>query len=360
MRKTATTQEFKVIGHATRFKPRPKESIKDFYKQIYPYFKRMSPKAGQSFFNQLRPDEIDDYDGEIYGIWTESSQRAMLDYHSQRDPEHTRGKILFDFTQNFIEYLSRYNIAARSKIRNFYEFKPDKDAAELPLATLERVSLFDNRLNKTATPIDKYQSLLSNAYPQLTFEIIQHISDSSGRPVLIIQDYNKEDFNDDGILVGKQDPYQVIYNNSNYLGVPKQSINVNTNDAQDTLRDKYLAYDLLSLEKDKQARFDLRFNVCLNQLYLKNLIINPYQVLGYLPSLANENATLLQYAFVRKKTYDGSTYRTLVYIENGELVFADLRNPEERSKLHILLEKYGLEWEDDVIAPFNSQIFKTG
>lgn len=355
-------KEFKIIGHATRFIKRDKSKITESYKRIYPYFHRMSPKKGQSFFNQLPPAEIDDFRGDIYGIWQDSSERATLDYHSQLRPEGTRGKILYDFTRNFVEYLNHFGISARQKIRDFTEYKPSKGNAELPLVDLEVIHLFDNRLNQKDIPFEAYHQLLKEAYPHISFEVIEGVGSDFSGPMLILQDYNAGDFAEGGILAGQPDPYQQLYQHETYRDLPKQSIIINSNDANSCIDgEDYLTYPMLSLP-DNDQRFDVRFAMCFNQLYLKDLISNRWDVIGRLPYLTgtdqdptSSKTPLQNCAFVRKKTYDGNTFHTLLYIDNGKLTFADLRDPNERQKLYSLLERYGLDWDDDIIEPFNQK-----
>lgn len=356
------SQEFKVIGKATRFRKVDKMRIKESYKRFYPYFQRLSPRGGQSFFSQLPPDEIDDFLGDIYSIWTDSSERATLDYHSQLRPEHSRGKILYDFTKNFVEYLSRYGISAQQKVRKFIPYRPPKGNAELPIADLDTIYLFDNRLSQKIVPFEDYHRLLAKTYQHINFEIVENIDANFSGPLLILQDYNAEDFEEDGILAGQPDPYKQLYQHEIFRALPKQSINVNPNEPDEhTDAEDYLIYSLPSF-RDNEGLFEIRFPVCFNQLFLKDLIFNQRDVIGCLPCLRELNqdqtlsTTLLQnYAFIRKRTYDRVSYRTLLYITDGRLMFADLRDPNERSKLYELLAQYELDWDDDLIEPFNQK-----
>ncbi len=355
------TQEYKVIGRATRFGKRSKSKIKESYKRLYDYFQQRSPKEGQSFFTRIPPDKIDDFEGDIYSLYTDPDERATLDYHSQLRPERTRGKILYDFIDNFSRYLARYGIIARQKTRDFTEYKPKRDNADLRLEKLEAIKLVCIRLNQDTVPIDDYRNLLQSAYPYLNFTIAGELRADERSPLLILQDYNKEDFQPGGILAEKQDPRPALY--SACPDAPKQTINVNPNEVIDfSEASAYLNYPLISLrkgsEQDLGKRFDLRFAVCLNQLFLKDLIVNQRNVIGRLPCLDNVEAPLLQYAFIRKQTYERQPHHVMVYFRNNTLQFVDLRTPSGKKLLYELTDEFEIDW-DDVIQRFRAKyLFK--
>ncbi|MCL4299578.1 MAG: hypothetical protein KJ077_27830 [Anaerolineae bacterium] len=353
-------QEYKVIGHATRFGKRNKSKITESYKRLYDYFQQRSPKEGQSFFTRIPPNKIDDFEGDIYSLYTDPDERATLDYHSQLRPERTRGKILYDFIDNFTLYLAGYGIIARQKNREFTEHKPKGNNADLPLEKLEPVKLVCIRQNPNTVPIRDYQNLLQGAYPYLSLAMIDELKADERSPLLILQDYNKEDFQVGGILAEKQDPRSAVYNTCS--DAPKQTINVNPNEAADFSEvSAYLNYPLISLKKDIEQgqgkRFDLRFAVCLNQLYLKDLIFNQRNVIGRLPCLDTVEAPLLQYAFIRKQTYEGNSQHVMIYFRDNTLQFVDLGNPTGKQLLYELAEAFGIDW-DDVIEKFMRKYFK--
>lgn len=354
------TQEYKIIGHATRFGKRSKSKITESYKRLYDYFQQRSPKEGQSFFTRIPPSKIDDFEGDIYSLYTDPDERATLDYHSQLRPERTRGKILYDFIDNFSRYLARYGITVRQKIRDFTEYKPKGDNADLPLEKVEAIKLVCIRLNQDTVPIEDYQSLLQSAYPHLNFTIAGELKADERFPLLILQDYNKEDFQGGGILAKRQDPRPTLYNACS--NAPKQTINVNPNEVTDFSEvSAYLNYPLISVKKgseqDQGKRFDLRFAVCLNQLFLKDLIFNQRSVIGRLPCLDTVESPLLQYAFIRKQTYEGKSQHVMVYFKDNILQFVDLGNPIEKQLLYELADEFGIDW-DEVIQRFMQKYFK--
>lgn len=343
----AFSQEFKVLGQARKFTRREKDKIKEWHKTKYDYFERM-PKGGQMLFRQLAPDEIDNFAGEIYTQFSSSGQKTTLDFHSQLSPERARGKVLYDFINNFVNYLAQYGITVRQKFRDFTEHKPKEANANLPLEKLGDVNLVDIRRNTRAVPIQCYQDLLKRKYPKVDFINAHEIDAHTQLPLLFIQDGNKEDFLDGGLL-GRPDPREAAY--AAYPNAPKQTINVNPNKAQDfTEPIPYLEYRLICLKKkdakqNQGKRFDLYFDVCLNQLYLKDLIFNQQKIIGRLPCLDTEDSHLLHYAFIRKQTFEGNSQTVMVYFRDNKLQFVDLAHPDGKKVLYELADELDVDWD---------------
>ncbi|MCB0173619.1 MAG: hypothetical protein KDJ97_24080, partial [Anaerolineae bacterium] len=344
-------QQFKILNHATHFSPRVPWGTKAI---TAAKFKKIV-RSGSVYFRQLKPKEADNFEGDVYYIDREPNRRAVLDYHSASEPESTRGYILHQFIKKFIPYLQKYGIVATQNTRIFFEYSPQIKSDNLQISDLKTVYLFDNRLNTKDIPIQDYALLLNEKYHQelsLTFEVIEEKQFDTGKPLLILQDNNKKDFEADGPLPrsgGWDDPYRRIY--KIYSNIPKQSININLNNPDQynaQAATQYLQYDLVNFEREPQ--FDQRFQVCFNELYLKDLLLNQRDV-SRLPCLGSDSF-VRDYAFIRRETQNGKSYTTLLYIHNGKLRLIDLRGPAGKSLRDELFQEYEIDWFADALTPF--------
>lgn len=349
-------QILKVIGHAARFIRVDPTTISESSKYLNDYFRKLSPKHGQTLFTYLPASEVDSSTVPLYCLRRKSGDPATLDYHSVSDPTHTRGYLLYRFVNNFLDYLKSFGIEAYQQRRIFNPHTVDQRRTELVINDNLVVCLLDQRLNQANVPLSAYHALLSDAFPTHTFEMIDRVSAAAQRPTLVLHDANAEDFAEDGIFAGEIDPYQQLYRQAEYHDWPKQSININPNDVEQAItREDYLTYPICSLN-DKEHRFQLRFAVCLSELFLKDLILNGKRAVGQLPYLDRLNqGTVLpaaipleEYAFLRRRTFKGRSYHTVLYFDAGRAAFLDLRDPDDKEAFDKLLAKLGLNWEHDI------------
>lgn len=351
-KETDPVQAFQVISHATRFvRCKEDETLSTWQRRAYPRFRRI-PRNGQVAYIQLRLEELDNFQNQMFMIYRDVKTKPALDFHHQHRLEYGRGKILYDFTYNFIEYLGKLGISAQHRWRDFREHKTRTEDA-LDLAKLGKVYLFDNRINKQTIPIADYLKFLQGTYPDITFELLDDLINTEASPVLLLQDGSSEDFMK-GLLQNLDDPYKTIYHNPQYRHIPKQSINVNPNDSAEfnDLED-YLEY--ASILEDKS--YLLRFDVCMHQLYLKKIVIKDESAFGLLPGLENESSALARYIFVRRKTSDRENYTVALYIKDGSICFLDLRDPQDKSIFYDLVDDRKIAW-DDVLEELQRQQFK--
>ncbi len=352
--------EIRVMGHATRFIKQQKKVIGDGHQWIYPYFRRLPTADGSTVFSQLKPSQVLNFTGDTFAIFRRPKERATLDYHSRKHPEATRGYVLYQFITGFIDYIHVHGIEAHQKLRTLEEFKPCGDVADLPVAQLGTVNVLDLRLNTHLIPITTYQKHLTRLYPQLSFAVIESLSQDVTRPTLILLDYQARDFDSDGVFPGQVDPYKELYGRADFRLTPKQSINVNLND-QEMHSDTYLTYPCV-LEGETAGEFELRFAVSLNQLFLKDTIINQRSIIGRLPGFVEGQVGILlgqyaldQYAYIRKQTIAGDTYVVFAYVDQGEFIFVDTRSPEGKQQRDAVLNQYGLDWYTDILEPFQER-----
>jgi hypothetical protein len=342
-------QSFQISNSATRFRIADKSRIKDWQKNINSYFHKTSPQDGIVYFNQLRKEEIDTFEGEIYEIYRDKKRHAQLDYHNHRNPEQCRGKVLYDFISRLIEYLNGCGLEAQQQYRQVGEFPASKAFGELSLAHLPTVNVLDERVN-TDNPIEDYVELLQAEYPEVKFELIDGLSTESRTPTLILIDGTQEDFADGGILSDfGNDPYQTIYRTEDNISIPKQSVNINLDGdgwkGEDPF--EYLEYSIVSFTGDEGATAKYKFDVALKELLQKDIVINPRNVVDILPGYSNNDVDLRRFAFVRNLTYTNiGKHKVLLYFADEELHFVDLRSSSSKQTLYKVADSLGLDWDD--------------
>jgi hypothetical protein len=325
-------QEFKVVGHA-----RPFRRVTSVENLSYAYF-GSKERDGKRYFIHLKRSEIEHVPlakEPIYVIRPQDKQRTTLAFHDQQHIEACVGKILHDFIRDFRAYLAQYGIVCTSKERTFTELVSPKHQTHLPLSRLGMAYVYDNRLNQQKYSLQQCLDLFSLLVPDVHFTPITHLSSAGDRPVLVVQDHNREDFEEEGILQDRDDPYDALYQTFSHL--PKQSISINQVEREGHTADEYLDY---TLPQASDEVFKQKLEVALLQLYLKDVILHERSVEDSLPLAPTS------YIFIRKDRYYSRTYETLLYFQDDRLHFLDLRDPGTVDQRNKLLNRLGINWEE--------------
>ena len=342
---------FQVSGQATSFIPcKEDEKLQDWQLWIYPRYKRLI-RENQVLFMQVHPEEVNECKEQLYKVFRSSNRRTTLDFHDQRFIDQSRGKLLHDFTFNFINYLGELGIVASHRQREFREHKT-KIEGNLKIVNMNRLNVFDNRINKETIPLSDFIEALRNQYPELQIDGMSNLEEADSFPLLLLQDGDAADFLDDGILARMNDPYKNINSNLSYDNIPKQSININPNDATESndLED-YLEYE----NEIDSPFYQMKLDVCIHQLFLKFLVLKNEKVFGKLPGLKDASSPLSTYIFIRRQRRENITFTIALYIRNGVLSFLDLRSPEDKTTLYSLLDTIGINWDEvlEIVAERN-------
>lgn len=333
--------EFHIASPATKFLKRPVSKIKREYLQKDTYYELVI-KEDVSYLRQIKPSKVVDFTGNIYSDNIPfKTERAHLDWYSDRNYKESKSFLVHSFKTRFLKFLQYYGLQAVSKSSLFTRLDKIENTL-LPIQNLKNVVVFDNRLNKSV-PVSRYLNLMQRAVgDKLKIELTETVID--GRPILLIQDCEKQDFkNNDtneetpGVLhSGFDDPYKAFY--VKYPDVPKQSINVNTNNGSDyKIAEDYLNYAYFDEESEKV--FNMKFEVCLNELYLKSIIIKEHEIIYNegLPFIS-DHPELSEWGFIQHKH--------LVHFENGKLKFNDLTT---KAGKEVLSQRF-IRWSEIVNA----------
>src|SRR5947209_114356 len=145
----------------------------------------------------------------VYSTVTYPGKRAQVKYHDMRNVNAGRGKIIFDFTQQFIANLFEVGIVAHLRERTFTLATLSK-TANVDVQQLKEIGIYDNRLRRTHS-LDDYIGLFQSIHPALHFVALEDITYAPQGGVIVLLDATAEDFEEDGILFGHDDPYPALY-----------------------------------------------------------------------------------------------------------------------------------------------------
>jgi hypothetical protein len=300
------------------------------------YFSKRVALDSAVYFLQMKPDElkrVQEEKGYFYKIRTRSGKKTTLHYHDLNHIDESTGKILFDFIQDFCQFLAQFGIESQSQMREFSEYTPPKELElRLKNAPLQPVYVFDHRKKRTHAMLD-YLQLFQHMQPDVRFLGVEDLSQVQ-QPVLVLQDYQQKDFLDKGIFAGEADPYKELY--CDYPTLPKQVLNVNGLEAKELDSDAYLSYPLLEMSKSQH-----KLDTSLMQLALKALVYAEKPVAGCFPFLPED---LMYICKQRNVAGLAVPFETMMYVEGGHLCFLDLRDPEQRMQAQKRCLRLGVDW----------------
>jgi len=318
-------QEFRVIPHAKRF-----ATSNPPFQPSRPLFgKRLVGNA--CVFLHLKSDMVEQ-ESMVYDILTLPGKRAQIKFYDPHKLDAGRGKIVFDFVQQFLTSLADLGIVSYAKQRTFTSTQTSK-AAHLPIERLGIVGVYDNRLCGRHELTD-YVELFNGMAPALHFLAIERIEDAPQGGLLVLLDAKADDFEENGPLAGEKDTYHAFYRD--HPEIPKQSLNVNPNDPDALQGGKYLEYPLIQPHDDTM---DMKLKVALNELYLKCALLRSSDLFA-LPLVPEE------LAFIRRAYFDGKTFTTALWFTGGQMYFADLGTPFQSELLYQQLDRWHVDWDE--------------
>lgn len=262
----------------------------------------------------------------IFIIDTNKKHKVKGDFHSIKNITNHNKTIsnkLNLFLDNFIEYCNDLGISLKSKKIELENIKI-KHKETLNFKDFE-VNIVDIRFkNKNLKSII---NILNNTIKESSE--LNNIRLVSKEPhendnLLLLMDYNLEDFKEDNIFEKKEDKYKTF--KSNFPDTPSQGFCINENyipKHEFNDEKEYLDYSIiyecnkLNYSDNKTKNFYRNFIISLKQLYLKKLIYNNIDVENLIP-FYNETKELI---FMSDNV--------LCYIEDGYLNFIDLSDIDD-------------------------------
>ncbi|MFN3315894.1 MAG: hypothetical protein ACK40K_03715, partial [Raineya sp.] len=216
----------------------------------------------------------------------------------------------------------------------------------LYLKLLCEIGVLDLRQKDVPNPnqnnFQDYVDLLNKQYKKLyeiSFsEIKKEELANTSKPILVLQDVEKQIFEEGGFLLGYDDQKREIYQKF-ASKIPMQTLNINLNKADDfNSADTYFEYDFFKFEDYKH-----RLDVCLNELLLKKYIIdklpifNETNIYASLPCLFKLKPLRKNLAYMYQNTF--------MYVDNEYILqFLNLENPKEKDKRNEFLKNWNIDW----------------
>jgi len=322
---SSPTQEFRIIPYARRF-----GKIEPPFQPSRPLFGKRA--VGDKFFFIHLKSGVAEQEPAVYDIVTFPGKRAQVKYHDPHNLEASRGKIVFDFIQQFLANLRDLGITGHARQRTFTLANPPKQV-DLPVQRLGVIGVYDNRLKRTPI-LEDYVDLFNGLCPDNRFVALENIRNAPQGGVLVLLDAKAEDFEEDGILSGESDPYLALY--TAHPEIPKQSLNVNPNDPNALEGGDYLDYPLVQPHDEDLER---NLHVTVSELYVKCVIIHGIERFP-LPLIPDE------LAFIRRGRFGGETLTAALWFERNRLRFADLGDPIQSQAFYQLLDRWGVDWDE--------------
>jgi hypothetical protein len=216
----------------------------------------------------------------------------------------------------------------------------------LYLKLLGEIGVLDLRQKDVPNPnqnnFQDYIDLLNKHYGKL-YEIKfseikrEHLANTT-KPILVLQDVEKQIFEEGGFLLGYNDQKREIYQEF-ASKIPMQTLNINLNKADDfNSADAYFEYAIFKFEDYKH-----RLDVCLNELLLKKYIINKLPI--YNETNIYASLPCLIYLIPLRKDFAYMYQNTFMYVDDYYVLqFLNLDNPSEKHKRNEFLKNWGIDW----------------
>lgn len=226
---------------------------------------------------------------------------------------------------------------------------------------LDKIGVLDLREKDVSNPnsnnFQDYIDLLNKNYKSIGIsfsEIKIEELQVTTKPILVLQDVEKQLFEEEGFLLGYEDKKRKLYQEF-ASKIPMQTLNINLNKADDfNSADTYFDYDVFEFIKpenkkteegkdEKKQYFQHRLTVCLNELLLKKYIIDELPI--YNDTKLNHSLPCLFSLKSLRKDFAYMYQNTFMYVDaQFVLQFLNLDNPNERQKHNEFLQSWGVNW----------------
>jgi hypothetical protein len=359
-------EEFAVKDNATRLRKLQISEMTDdrnWLKQLH--YGRIH-QDGMTIFKQLKPNGItqEQKNDGIYVEYRNKEHKANITFHSVSSLaalEETRSYLLNYLLSKLIDHFRGYGLHLRQKTLGMEKMSnlngKQMEPRQIPIQ-LKKVFIVNDRWNQKDEKDTFLHELTSVANTIIqndtnVFEEKSRDEIQDGDMVLRLQDYGEEDFSsEEGLLNGSADPKQDFYRS--LPNVVKQTININPNTEtrkQEKAKpkkgkqkkepgiewnlDQYFSYPVPGL-KDKD--FQIKLEVCYNQLILKDIVTYPENAIERLPQLKISTG----------KIFMVNGY--LTYFDGRSLNFLAVKGNLENATC-IIRDLTGKDLVEDVLVP---------
>ena len=225
----------------------------------------------------------------VFIRYTQKREKANVSYLSIEGEEYTRHGVLYDFINDFRDYLiDEFGVVMEKKLIS-HDFEKVKGKGKR-IKIINELHILDNRVQNKKRLVN--QQVSSQRLHELTSNELmkvhptgkcklysKRVKSRTKTPLLVLQDCEKSDFekNRQGILQTYQDPKEGLY--KNFPNTPKQTLSMNPNKRWNSKQKRfitdreYLTYDEAAIQNHLGKKGN-ELEVCLNQLTIKNILLN--------------------------------------------------------------------------------------
>lgn len=328
----------------TEFKNRNKSQVPFDYIEL---------PNGQTAFNQLKTKGIIE-EKLIYEKNTSDEYKTKVTFHSIENVEayeKSRNHQLAVFTNGFLEHLQNLGVIVSQKSLHL-EQKEARLGENSKLSFSDfKVSVFDKRFVKK----DDFQEIL-NGLNETSYGVKFYSSSenkaSKDENILILMDYSTGDCTNDGVLKSKidQDGYRIV-KDAGFVNSQGFCINPNTfNKTKNELtEEEFLTYKFVEDKNGAKillSSIQRNLEICLQQLFLKNLIHQQNTISKNLPNADIISRSVFIYAYSK----GGQDFKKICFTEDDLLRIEDLYSLKSLQ----ILNSCGIEGDtiEDVIFNF--------
>lgn len=290
---------------------------------------------GQLTLRQLKV--INDIDNKkIYEENTDKDYKTKIKFHSISNIEQyesSRSVKLDGFLSGFIEYLTDKGLVIKHKELNL--INPLKELPPSGKITFNNfiINVLDYRFNKEE-PLENILRVLNETYSGLYKDDKVKFINQTPEDVdslFILMDYSKDDFEGEHLIHKKKDDrYKVVKEILSNLPSQGFCINLNTLNLkkEEFSEEQFLDYDVIK-RAIKNEDIKRNFQVCLRQLFLKNLVFRSINIQDKLPHFE----LIKDLIFIKCITINRKRHQVILYVENNQLKIERIENNRAPSVL---------------------------
>ncbi|RYU91808.1 hypothetical protein [Emticicia agri] len=305
---------------------------------------------GQISFKQLKTKGIEQ-DQLIYEENTSVDHKTKIRFHSIESVEayeKSRNYLLETFCKGFLNYLQALGFNVSTKQLHLEQKEKHLNEKILSYQRFD-IKVIDKRFNQNQSFLSIINLLNKTEYG-IKFIASTESKAEKDDVVLILMDYSQGDCEQDGVLPNRieDDGYKIIKKtgftisqgfciNKNTFLKKDEKLSLSEND--------FLKYEDVEVKYNSFVNENLKrnFEICLQQLYLKNLIVKSINVQEKLPHFN----LIKNLAFIHCFTKNNQRYNYLCYVENEQLCFESNLGSEKSLSI---LNRFEIEGIEEVVS----------
>lgn len=296
---------------------------------------------------QLKVTKDIDENDEIYEENTSIDYKTKIKFHSISNVEKyesSRSVKLDRFLTGFIEYLRGRGLIVKQK--EMHLINPLKELQPSGKMYFNEfiINVLDYRFNKEKS-IDNILEVFNKTYLELYKDdkvkfVNQPPNDDDS--LLILMDYSKDDFDGEHLAHRKDDDgYKIV--KKEFTNFPSQGFCINPNALNSKKaelgEEQFLDYEVIE-KVIKNSDIRRNFQVCLRQVFLKNLVFRNIDIQEKLPHFE----LIKDLVFIKCVTVGGKRHQIILFVEDNQLKIERIKN----RRTPTILKKCDIQFLNDL------------